>query len=98
MNILMRLRLLPYSIAKQNLYFKKLKFKHMCKLSSIDSVRFILLKIITEWVKLFLCHFKFLTMINTIVKAEAVKAGAASYYGSDFDQMMRLLAAPAPQN
>jgi hypothetical protein len=32
-----------------------------------------------------LCHFKFLAMINTIVGA-----GAASRYGSDSDQMMRL--------
>jgi hypothetical protein len=43
-----------------------------------------------------LCHFKFLTMIYTIVRAGAVGAGAgaASRYGSD--QMMRLLVAPAP--
>jgi hypothetical protein len=41
------------------------------------------------------CHFKFLTMINTIVGAGA---GAASRYGSGSgsDQKMRLLAAPAP--
>jgi hypothetical protein len=36
-----------------------------------------------------LCHFKFLTMINT-----TEGAGAPSRYGSD--QKMRLLAAPAP--
>jgi hypothetical protein len=35
-------------------------------------------------------------MFNTIVGARAVGAGAASFYGSD--QMMRLLAAPAPQH
>jgi hypothetical protein len=35
-------------------------------------------------------------MINTIVEAGSVGAGAALRYGSD--QMMRLLAAPAPQN
>jgi hypothetical protein len=47
-----------------------------------------------------LCHFKFLTMINTIVGAGAVGAGAgaASRYGSGSDQNMRLLAAPAPQH
>jgi hypothetical protein len=41
-----------------------------------------------------LCHFKFLTMINTIVGAGA---GASSGYGSGSgsDQKMRLLAAPA---
>jgi hypothetical protein len=48
--------------------------------------------------KLILCHFKFLTMINTIVGAGAVGAGAASRYGSGSDQKMRLLAAPAPQH
>jgi hypothetical protein len=42
-----------------------------------------------------LCHFKFLTMINTIVGAGAVGAGAvgagaASRYGSGSDQNMRL--------
>jgi hypothetical protein len=37
-------------------------------------------------------------MINTIVGAGAVGAGAASRYGSGSDQMMRLLAAPAPQH
>jgi hypothetical protein len=37
-------------------------------------------------------------MINTIVGAGAVGAGAASRYGSGYDQMMRLLAAPAPQH
>jgi hypothetical protein len=42
-----------------------------------------------------LCHFKFLTMINTTVGAGA-GAGAASRYGSGSDQKRRLLAAPAP--
>jgi hypothetical protein len=38
-------------------------------------------------------------MFNTIVGAEAkAGAGAASCYGSGFYQMMRLLAAPAPQH
>jgi hypothetical protein len=49
-----------------------------------------------------LCHFKYLTMIYTIVGAGAVGAGAASRYGSSSgsDQKMRLLAAlaPAPQH
>jgi hypothetical protein len=56
--------------------------------SSFDSVRFTLLKILSEWViykLLILCHFKFLTMIKNIVGA-----GAASGYGSASDQMMRL--------
>jgi hypothetical protein len=35
-------------------------------------------------------------MFNTIVRAGAVRAGAASRYGSGSDQMMRLLAAQAP--
>jgi hypothetical protein len=47
-----------------------------------------------------LLDFKFSTMINIIVGAEA--AGAASRYGSGlgscFDHKMRLLAAPAPQH
>jgi hypothetical protein len=34
-------------------------------------------------------------MLNTIVGAGAVGAGAASRYGSGSDQKMRLLAAPA---
>jgi hypothetical protein len=53
--------------------------------SSFDSVRFRLLKILTEWVVncYIFCHFKFLTMIYTI-------AGAASRYGFGSDQMMRL--------
>jgi hypothetical protein len=71
----------------------------MLKLSSsFDSVRFILLKIWTEWVIncYILCHIKFLNIINTIVGAGAVGAGAASRYGSGSDQMMRLLAAQAP--
>jgi hypothetical protein len=71
----------------------------MLKLScSYDSVRFILLKIIAEWVitSKFCVIFQFLIMFNTIVGAGAVGAGAASRYGSD--QMMRLLAAPAPQH
>jgi hypothetical protein len=38
-----------------------------------------------------LSQFQFLAMFNTIVGA-----GAASRYGSGSDQMMRLLAAPAP--
>jgi hypothetical protein len=37
--------------------------------------------------KIFISHFKFLTMINTIVGAGAV--GAASRYGYGFDQKMR---------
>jgi hypothetical protein len=37
-------------------------------------------------------------MINTIVGAGAVRAGAASRYGSGSDQKMQLLAAPAPQH
>jgi hypothetical protein len=62
----------------------------MLKLSSsFDSVRFILLKILIEWVIncYILCHFKFLTMIYTIVRAGA---GATLRYGSGSDQMMRL--------
>jgi hypothetical protein len=39
------------------------------------------------------CHFKFLTMIITIVGA-----GAALRYGSGSDQMMQFLAAPAPEH
>jgi hypothetical protein len=44
--------------------------------------------------------FKILTLINTIVGAVAVAvgAGAALRYGSGSDQMMRLLATPAPQH
>jgi hypothetical protein len=71
----------------------------MLKLSSsFDFVRFILMKIGTKWVLNcnILCHFKFLTLINTIVGAGSVGAGAALRYGSD--QMMRLLVAPAPQH
>jgi hypothetical protein len=47
-----------------------------------------------------LCNFKFLIMIYTIVGVRAVGAGAISRYSSGFgsDQMMRLLAAPAPQH
>jgi hypothetical protein len=37
-------------------------------------------------------------MFNTIVGAGAVGAGAASRYGSSSGQMMRFLAAPAPQH
>jgi hypothetical protein len=102
MRLQLRLRLLPYSIARQN-FWNELKFKHMLKLScSFDSVQFVLLKIWTEWVinyKLFVI-FQYLTMFNTIVGAAAVGAGsgAASRYGSGSDQMMRLLAAPAPQH
>jgi hypothetical protein len=42
--------------------------------------------------------FQFLTMFNTIIGAGAVEARAALHYrsGSGSDQMMRLLAAPAP--
>jgi hypothetical protein len=42
--------------------------------------------------------FQFLTLLNTIFVARAVGAGAALRYGSGSDQMMRLLAAPAPQH
>jgi hypothetical protein len=42
--------------------------------------------------------FQFLTMFNTIVGAGAVGAEALSRYGSGSDQMMRLLAALAPQH
>jgi hypothetical protein len=68
--------------------------------SSFDSIRFILLKILTKLVIncYILCHFKFLTRIYTIVRDGAVGAGAASRYGSGSDQKMRLLAAPAPQH
>jgi hypothetical protein len=75
----------------------------MLKLScSFDSVQ--LLKILTECVINcdILCHFKFLTMINAIVGAGNVGAGAGAASrcgtGSGFDQMMQLLAAPAPQH
>jgi hypothetical protein len=37
-------------------------------------------------------------MFNTIVGAGSVEAGAASRYGTGSDQMMRLLAAPAPEH
>jgi hypothetical protein len=37
-------------------------------------------------------------MINSIVGAEAVGAGAVLRYGSGSDQKMRLLAAPASQH
>jgi hypothetical protein len=37
-------------------------------------------------------------MFNTFVVAGAVGVGAASRYGSGSDQMMQLLAAPAPQH
>jgi hypothetical protein len=60
----------------------------MLKLSSFfDSVRFILLKMWTEWAIncYILCHFKFLTIKNT-----TVGGGAASRYGSSSDQMMPL--------
>jgi hypothetical protein len=87
--ILMRLRLLPFCIARQ-FFLNELKFKHMLKLfCSFDSVpvRFILLKIRTAWVincsRTFCVIFQFLTMFNTILGA-----GAASRYGSD--QIMRL--------
>jgi hypothetical protein len=41
-------------------------------------------------------HLQFPAMFNTIVRAVAVGAGAASRYGSGSDQMMRFLAAPVP--
>jgi hypothetical protein len=37
-------------------------------------------------------------MLNTIVRAGAVGAGAVSRYDSGFDQMMLILAAPALQH
>jgi hypothetical protein len=37
-------------------------------------------------------------MFDTISRTEAVEAGAASRYNSGSDQMMQLLAAPAPQH
>jgi hypothetical protein len=48
-----------------------------------------------NWMGCKLLHFKFLTMIYTIVRAEAVgaRAGAASRYGSGSNQTMQLLAA-----
>jgi hypothetical protein len=60
--------------------------------SSFYTVRFILLKILPEWVLncYILCPFRILTMIYTIVRVEAAGAGAASRYGSGSDQMMRL--------
>jgi hypothetical protein len=60
-----------------------------------DSVRFILMKISTEWVKNYyiLCQF---SIPNHVVGTVAVGAGAALRYGSGSDQKMRLLAAPAP--
>jgi hypothetical protein len=64
----------------------------MFKLScSYDSGRFLLLKILTEWVIncSFCVNFQFPTMFNT-------GAGAASRYGSGSDQKMQILAAPAP--
>jgi hypothetical protein len=72
----------------------------MLKLScSFDFVRFILLKILTEWVIncYILCHF---SISNTIVGAGAIgvgaRSGAASRYSSY--QMMWLLATPALQH
>jgi hypothetical protein len=60
------------------------------------------MKLCTEWTIncLILCHFQLLTLFNTIFRTGVVGAGAgaASRYGSDSDQMMRLLAAPAPQH
>jgi hypothetical protein len=94
--ILMRLRLLPYCIARQK-FENELKLKQMLKLScAFDSVRFILIKHeLKNWY--ILCLFSItgtvLTMFNTIFGA-----GAASRYGSGSDQKMRLLAAPAPQH
>jgi hypothetical protein len=63
----------------------------MLKLSSsFDSVRFVLLKILTEWVIncFILCHFKFLTMIYSIVRPGA---GAASRYGSGSATLVKIL-------
>jgi hypothetical protein len=67
----------------------------MLKLSfSFESLRFILLKIqyvlnglqtVTSCV-----IFQFLTMLDTIVVAGAVGAGAASRYGTGSNQIMRL--------
>jgi hypothetical protein len=67
----------------------------MWKLSfSVESVRFILLKIqyvlnglqtVTSCV-----IFQLLTMLDTIVVAGAVGAGAASRYGTGSDPIMRL--------
>jgi hypothetical protein len=50
--------------------------------------------------KLFCVIFQFLTMFNTIVGAGAVGAGAVSRNGSGTgsDQMLRRLAASAPQH
>jgi hypothetical protein len=39
---------------------------------------------------LILCHFKFLTMIYTNVRAGVIGAGASSRYGSGSNQKMRL--------
>jgi hypothetical protein len=69
-------------------YFRKIVFIYLTKLL-IFSVTFCVI-------------FQFLTMLNIIVGAGAVEAGAASRYGSGSgsgsDQNMRLLAAPAPQH
>jgi hypothetical protein len=73
---LRRLRLLPYCIARQN-FLNELKFNRLLKLCcSFDYVRFVLVKIWTEWV----INYK-----NTIVGA-----GAASCYSSGSDQKMLL--------
>jgi hypothetical protein len=47
-----------------------------------------------------LCHFKFLTAINTIVGAGDAGVGSVLRYssGSVSDQKIQLLAAPAPQH
>jgi outer membrane protein assembly factor BamB len=47
---------------------------------------------------IFCVIFQYLTMFNANVGAGSVGAGAASCYGSGSGQMMRLLAAPAPQH
>jgi hypothetical protein len=63
------------------------------------------LQTVTGTVPTFCVIFQFLTMFNTIVTAGAIgagaiKAGATSCYGfgSGSTQMMRLLAAQAPQH
>jgi hypothetical protein len=72
----------------------------MLKLSfSFDSVRFILLKILTKRVIncVILFHFSIPNHVYAICWTGAVGAGAALHYSSGSDQMVQLLAAPAPQ-
>jgi hypothetical protein len=72
-------------------------FKRMLKLSfSFDSVRFILLQKLTEWVIncLFCFIFLFLKNFNTFCRTGGVGVGAASRYGAGSDKIMRLLTAP----